>query len=171
MLSEATRARLVKLLNLTGSDSDPEALTALRMVTKIIKKENLSWEQVIVVVASGPVPRPNAAAHWSGAPPRRPPPREDLYRAADDAFHHIFSGFGFDQGQGARSWIVDKRVVNALFEEAFNRGYIFTEAENNALKALQSFWGVNGRLSDKQFNVIRALVERERKRANSSSRF
>ncbi len=36
--------RLVKLLNLTTSDNDNEALLALRNAQKIIKSENASWE-------------------------------------------------------------------------------------------------------------------------------
>lgn len=167
MLTEAARARLVKLLNLTASDSDHEALSAIRLINTIIKKENVTWE--IVIARSGPAPTVQPQSRPQ--PQQARPQRDDIYKA-DEAFHHIFSGFGsFASGAGARSWIVDKKVVEALFGEAFNRGYIYTEQENEVLKVFHHFWTTNGRLSDKQFQALRLLVERERKRANSSSRF
>lgn len=39
--------RLIKFLNLTSSDSDNEAMVALRMALKILKKENLTWEKLL----------------------------------------------------------------------------------------------------------------------------
>lgn len=40
-------AKLIKILNLTQSDSDGEALTALRMANNMLKKHGKTWEQVI----------------------------------------------------------------------------------------------------------------------------
>lgn len=39
--------KLVKLLNLTQSDNDNEALTAIRMANKLLKSQNKTWEDVI----------------------------------------------------------------------------------------------------------------------------
>lgn len=39
--------RLIKFMNLTSSDSDNEALTALRMAVKLLKKDNLTWEKLL----------------------------------------------------------------------------------------------------------------------------
>lgn len=41
------KTKLVKLLNLTASDQDGEALAAVRIATKIIKEAGLTWEQII----------------------------------------------------------------------------------------------------------------------------
>lgn len=40
------KERLIKLLNLTQSPNDNEALAALRRVHKIFEKENVSWEKL-----------------------------------------------------------------------------------------------------------------------------
>lgn len=41
------RERLAKVLSLTTSDNDAEALAAIRRANEIIKGENLSWLDVI----------------------------------------------------------------------------------------------------------------------------
>jgi len=38
--------KLIKILNLTTSDSDGEALNAIRMANAILAKKDLTWEQV-----------------------------------------------------------------------------------------------------------------------------
>lgn len=42
--TNSIREKLTKLLNLTTSDNDGEALTAIRMANNIVKKNGLSWE-------------------------------------------------------------------------------------------------------------------------------
>ena len=39
--------KLLKFLNLTTSDSDGEALNAIRMANKYLKANGLSWDQVV----------------------------------------------------------------------------------------------------------------------------
>lgn len=41
------KQRLIKILNLTTSDADGECLNAIRMANKLLKKENLTWDQVL----------------------------------------------------------------------------------------------------------------------------
>lgn len=41
------KSKLVKLLNLTASDADGEALTALRLATKMLKEADVTWESVL----------------------------------------------------------------------------------------------------------------------------
>lgn len=40
--------KIIKLLNMTTSDNDHEALTAMRMVNAILKKNNVAWEQLFL---------------------------------------------------------------------------------------------------------------------------
>lgn len=46
------RDRLVKLLAMTTSDNDGEALNALRMANKMLAAEKMTWEQVLAVQGS-----------------------------------------------------------------------------------------------------------------------
>lgn len=45
------RTRLAKLLALTTSDNDAEALAAMRKANEIVKGENLTWAEVVTVDA------------------------------------------------------------------------------------------------------------------------
>ena len=44
--------QLIKILNMTQSDNDNEALTAIRMANRILKKHDSGWAAVIVKVSS-----------------------------------------------------------------------------------------------------------------------
>jgi len=41
------KSRLAKLLSLTQSDNDSEALSAMRMANGMLKKENMTWQQIL----------------------------------------------------------------------------------------------------------------------------
>ena len=45
------RERLAKVLSLTQSSSDGEALAAIRKANEIIKGENLTWDEVLIQIA------------------------------------------------------------------------------------------------------------------------
>lgn len=53
-MSEIDLKQLVKILNLTQSDSDGEALSAIRKVNSILKKNNKEWKDMIIYA---PVPQ------------------------------------------------------------------------------------------------------------------
>lgn len=44
--TEELRSKLIKLLNLTSSPNDHEALSAIRMANKALKSSDLSWENL-----------------------------------------------------------------------------------------------------------------------------
>lgn len=43
------RDKLIKLLMLSTSDCDPEALSAIRMANNLLKKSNTSWERIFAI--------------------------------------------------------------------------------------------------------------------------
>lgn len=49
-LPEKEKERLVKLMQLTLSDNDNEALRALRKATKILDRNHLNWDQVLNLI-------------------------------------------------------------------------------------------------------------------------
>jgi len=49
-LPEKDKEKLVKLMQLTLSDNDNEALRALRKATKILNRNHLNWDQVLNLI-------------------------------------------------------------------------------------------------------------------------
>lgn len=49
--TEKTADRIVKLLELTASDHDAEALNSIRLANKIIKSNGLNWREFLLVFA------------------------------------------------------------------------------------------------------------------------
>ena len=84
------KERLVKLLNLTASSHDGEALAAIRKSNELLQQCKSSWSEVVGYVepvevpvveqprpAPAPAPRPPVRAA-AASPPPRPRPREPL---------------------------------------------------------------------------------------------
>lgn len=69
------RNLLIKLLNMTTSDHDNEALTAIRRSNALLKQSNLSWDDLIPVDP----PEPSAS---TPEPPAEPNPEPDYRRDA-----------------------------------------------------------------------------------------
>lgn len=55
--------RLIALLNLSTSDNDNEALSAIRHANKLMKKHELQWENVV-----------GSGKSYTAPPPPKPPP-------------------------------------------------------------------------------------------------
>jgi hypothetical protein len=55
------KVKLIKILNLTSSDIDGECLNAIRMANKLLKANNLRWEDLI----SAPVQKKNFSDPFS----------------------------------------------------------------------------------------------------------
>lgn len=64
--SEAFKTRLIKFLNLTSSDSDGEALSAIRFANTLLKKSGATWE--ILLADEEPV------KYRAKPPPQQPAP-------------------------------------------------------------------------------------------------
>ncbi len=62
--------RLLKLLNLTRSDNDHEALLAIRQANKLMDDHNLSWDNCMMEVTprrtETPRPSPRQDHTWAG---------------------------------------------------------------------------------------------------------
>jgi hypothetical protein len=55
--------KLIKILNLTTSDSDGEALAAIRTANSLLKKSGKTWEDMFKAV-----PKPEKPYRWNTAP-------------------------------------------------------------------------------------------------------
>lgn len=109
---ELDKERLAKLLNMTGSDHDAEALAAARKANEFLRQHRKSWRDVLGLNAPPPEPqRPPEAPNKAGAPraagaaratrtsrstagsaapprPPEPPPGHQRLRFYRDALRH-----------------------------------------------------------------------------------
>jgi hypothetical protein len=95
------KERLAKLLNMTGSDHDAEALAAVRKANEILRLHRKSWRDVLGVSAPPPEPQRAPEPPRTGARPRtgaprptmrprppEPPPGHQRLRYYRDALRH-----------------------------------------------------------------------------------
>ena len=92
---ELDKERLAKLLNMTGSDHDAEALAAARKANEFLRLNRKSWEDVLGLTPPPPEPKrpaeaPRPGAPRSAMPPRapEPPPGYQGLRHYRDALRH-----------------------------------------------------------------------------------
>lgn len=72
------RERLVKLLGMTGSAHDGEALNAIRLANTELQKAGATWETLLAHPEAGRrEPDGPRAEAWAPPPPPPPPPRAD----------------------------------------------------------------------------------------------
>jgi hypothetical protein len=80
---ELDRDRLAKLLNLTGSDHDAEALAAIRKANELLRQSSANWEDALGLSSPPADPTPAAAnrpKHASPPPRQSPPARPPGYQ-------------------------------------------------------------------------------------------
>ena len=91
---ELDKERLAKLLSMTGSDHDAEALAAARKANEFLRLHGKSWQDVLGLTV--PKPDPQRAAEAARATPRaampprapEPPPGHQRLRHYRDALRH-----------------------------------------------------------------------------------
>jgi NACalpha-BTF3-like transcription factor len=130
-------AKFVKLMMLTTSESDNEALVALRKANALLAEANVNWEEFLTAVSANAV-APSAS--------RSRPPRKD-----DDGFSDI--------GRDAKGHYIDADDINMLFEQAYAKtrpGGSFREF----LDSVHIWWEGNGFLTEKQYAAIRRAALR-----------
>ena len=92
---ELDKERLAKLLSMTGSDHDAEALAAARKANEFLRQHRKSWRDVLDLDAPPPEKQqpsnaPRTATPRSATPPRppEPPPGHQRLRYYRDALRH-----------------------------------------------------------------------------------
>jgi hypothetical protein len=96
-----SKERLIKLLNLTASDNDNEALLALRNAQKVMKLAELTWESLVTTCGSAASHRQSSAPSPKQSPMRSSrkaqmeTPPEPKGKAARAIFRRNLSLFEF----------------------------------------------------------------------------
>ena len=93
MISEAAsiREKILKLLALTASDNDGEALNACRMANAILKKNGLSWGAFIDPY----IPQGDTAKRSHDDPRENPREPEDVWDLIEYVRDNAWPGFDF----------------------------------------------------------------------------
>lgn len=127
----------IKLMMMTTSENDGEALNALRKANKILATSNMSWEQLLM--------KSLAAPQQTARPPPRPEPNWDNVPQPQPA------------GPGRRRRYTDRKEINHLFSLALRNNL----PENYLAKVMgiRQWWDDHQFLSERQYNAIKQAAE------------
>lgn len=114
---------IVKLLNLTRSDSDGEALAAVRKANAMLAKLNSTWDEVVLNRSHRGGARREAPRRE--APRREPPPKsESTKESAADFNGPTFERMCLSLGKTGKMNVKEEQLVNGFYQFYKTRGYL-----------------------------------------------
>lgn len=138
------RTRLAKLLALTGSDNDAEALAAIRKANEMVRGQNLTWAEVVTVDTQ---PLINIMVQ------RR-------------------SGMGVGMPAGGKvdgddkDWqpphLNDAAIIDPMFRAIFAQPRSSNEEFWQFMDSIHNSWTAKGSLTASQYNALRRCYNRTR---------
>lgn len=138
---------LVKLLMMTTSSSDGEALTAIRKANAMLASANVNWEEFLEAVAINNVPQDQS---FRTPPSQR---RGRPYGGDDDDVRNAFT----DVGKAPSKKYDDASVINPMFDKAFAAS---SGGFSDFLNSVFEWWTEKGFLTEKQFMAVKRSSER-----------
>jgi len=126
---------LIKLMMLTTSTNDGEALTALRKANKILADAKLNWEQVL-----SRLEKPDNS--FRVPPSRRPRPQPDWDHAGSER-----------PGRKSNDHIIERMFNDALAKKNLSEG------SKEFLESIRLWFETKGFLTDKQYSALEKLAE------------
>lgn len=135
--------RLSKLMAMTTSDNDGEALNALRMANKMLSAEKLTWEEVLGA----------ASRHVTVSIQRRP--MQEAYQA---------------QENWVAPHLKDKPVIEQMFRTIYaSAGPAASTGDGSFMDFLNSvhkYFETHGQLTNGQYQALRRAYSRCRPKAS-----
>lgn len=131
---------LIKLMLMTTSPHDGEALVAIRKANAILAEANVNWAEFLAAVET------TKAADQA----YRTPPSQRRHRSEDS---NAFSDVG---GGGSGEKFNDPAVIDPLFEAAFAKS---SGSFSGFLESVFDWWSEKGFLTEKQFYAIKRAAE------------
>lgn len=131
------RTRLAKVLAMTTSTNDSEALTAIRKANEIVKSENMLWEDVLVQLTSRVV---------------------NITMTRGERYPTSGAVYEPDENWTAPH-LTDKVTIDMMFRKIFEKlqpGLPFYDFVNDVYKKFQLY----GQLTPNQYNAIRQAYTR-----------
>lgn len=130
---------LIKLLMMTTSPNDGEALTAIRKANAMLASANVNWEEFLKAVQT------------TNDQSFRTPPSQRRYKGDDDA--NAFS----DVGRGPSQKFTDANIIDPMFEKAFENA---SGGFADFLDSVYEWWGQKGFLTEKQYYAVKRAAEK-----------
>lgn len=125
------RPKLIKLMMMTQSSNDGEALTALRKANALLAADNVNWSEFISGIkqqAPRPAPRPKGRGF-------------DAKPEADHREHHRFTDPAIP------------RMLASLLRDS-KGGF------RDFIESIDEFWSTKGFLTEKQYDAVLNAYER-----------
>jgi hypothetical protein len=164
-LTQEQLGRLTRLMMLTSSDIDGEALAALRMAQKVLADAKLNWAEVLAGLA-GPVIPPAwtiKPAQWQWAKDAAPPNGDaaaDMQAAREAAAKRAATAHAERQEAEARDrWEHAPEVVHMIATLA---GADLPKPIREFVDSLRSQFVMAQRLTPKQFEALRRVYKRNK---------
>lgn len=135
------RNRLIKVLALTTSSNDGEALNAIRKANEIIKGEGLTWEQVLQQVT---VRETNITVH-----------------------RHGMAGAARQEPSWVPPHLQDPIIIELMFRAVFAMPRSDNEEFWQFLESIHNRWRTHKNLTEKQYDALRRSYLRAKKTASA----
>lgn len=135
---------LIKLMMMTTSPHDGEALTAIRKANAMLAEANVNWAEFLSAVSTTKKATDNEF--------RKPPSqrRRQHERSEED---NAFS----DVGKGSSQKFDDASIIDPMFEKAFSNA---RGGFADFLESVHEWWLDKGFLTEKQYYAIKRSAER-----------
>jgi hypothetical protein len=124
--------QFAKLMMMTTSDNDQEALTAIRKANRILKMAQVTWDDML------------KALYASAAPPPRPEPEWQNVNATE-------------QRATGKKRYTNEKEINSFFDRIFARD-MSGDFEEFAM-SVHLWWKDKGFLTERQYNAIKKSAE------------
>lgn len=133
---------LVKLMMMTTSPNDGEALTAIRKANALLAAANVNWAEFLSAVET--------TKKQEDQEYRKPPSQRRRERTQDD---NAFS----DVGRGSQQKYDDASIIDPMFDAAFaNARGSFVDF----LESVHAWWLDKGFLTEAQYYAVKRSSER-----------
>lgn len=138
--------KFVKLMMLTMSENDGEALVALRKANAMLAAADVNWEEFLTLVGTENQ-KPQQPQQQSATPQRSSSSSKPPWEDDDD-----FADVGRDAKTGRYT---DADTINKLFERAFAKTRRSSSGFREFLDSVHEFWERAGFLTEKQYHAVR----------------
>lgn len=141
-MKDFDKEKFIKLLKLSASDADGEAISALRVATKMLTKANLTWEQLLdgkKEYKTTEAEREYAKGYRAG------------FKKASTA---RTSAVAHRQRPSHLNMIFDKRRVKEIIDRILRYWDMIDPHQKHHVKNAVDFWNTNGCLPLKVFDDL-----------------
>ena len=145
------KEKFIKLLKLSASDADGEAVSALRVATKMLTKAELSWEEVLSAAPKKEYKTSETEREYAKG-----------YRAGfkKATMARAPTVVAYRQSRPSGSMVFDKRRVKELIDRIMMYWDAIDPTQKHHVRNALDFWNANGCLPVKVFDELLYISRR-----------